>query len=93
MTAGGLRYIERGDYVPDAEPAKPKRPPRPPRPPAAKHDPKQIAAARELRDRYLEQINANAAALTDQCKYDVSRRIEAKPAVSVEAPKLLPQAA
>jgi hypothetical protein len=36
-----------------------------------KNDPKLVAAARELRDRYLEQINANQ--LASQGKYDVSR--------------------
>jgi hypothetical protein len=41
-----------------------------------KHDPKQVAAARELRDRYLEHVNADASALLTETKYDVSRRIE-----------------
>jgi hypothetical protein len=74
MTGGGLRYIDRGDYVPEPEPVKPKRAPRGGGA-APKHDPKEVAAARELRDRFLEQINTNAAALPLQGKYDVSRRL------------------
>jgi hypothetical protein len=40
-----------------------------------KNDPKHVAAARELRDRYMEQFNTNAAALTSSGKYDVSRQL------------------
>jgi len=32
-----------------------------------------VAAARELRDRYLEQVNRDPGALLPQGKYDVSR--------------------
>lgn len=69
VTSGGLRYIERGDHVPEVEPPKPKRPPKP----RAKNDPKLVAAARELRDRYLEQINSGH--LLPQGKYEVSRSL------------------
>jgi len=69
ITAGGLRYIDRGDFVPEAEPAKPKRVMKP----RAKNDPKHVAAARELRDRYLEQVNTRR--LLAQGKYDVSRAL------------------
>ena len=42
--------------------------------PKQKHDPKHVAAARELRDRYLEHVNSNAAALPAPAgKYDVTR--------------------
>lgn len=78
ITAGG-RYIERGDYVPEPEPPKPKRTPKP----RAKNDPKYDAAARELRDRYLEQMNS--AALLFQGKYDVSRALQ-----GLEAPEITP---
>src|SRR5262249_14236102 len=45
-----------------------------------KNDPKHVAAARELRDRYLEHVNSagGASALPDsRGKYQVSRQIEA----------------
>lgn len=42
----------------------------------AKHDPKLVAAARELRDRWLEQVNN--ATLRRRGKYDVSRVIAAQ---------------
>src|SRR5687768_6288590 len=42
--------------------------------PKAKNDPKLVAAARELRDRWLEHVNAAAVSqLAAQAKYDVSR--------------------
>jgi hypothetical protein len=72
VTSGGLRYVERGDYVPEVEPPKPKRAPKP----RVKNDPKQVAAARELRDRYLEHVNADASALVIEAKYDVSRQLQ-----------------
>ncbi len=37
-----------------------------------KNDPRLIAAARELRDRWLEQVNADPSALLSHGKYDVS---------------------
>ena len=42
-----------------------------------KNDPKFIAAARELRDRYLEQVNIDRMLPASQGKYDVSRQLEA----------------
>jgi hypothetical protein len=47
-----------------------------PRPPAVKIDPKYRNAARELRDRYLEHVNADPSAVQGKGKYDVSRRID-----------------
>jgi hypothetical protein len=38
-----------------------------------KNDPRLVAAARELRDRWLEQVNADPSALSSQGKYDVSK--------------------
>jgi hypothetical protein len=35
-----------------------------------------VAAARKLRDRWLERVNADASALMGEGKYDVSRRME-----------------
>jgi hypothetical protein len=52
-----------------AEPVKPKRE----RKPAAKNDPKHVAAARELRDRWLELVNAGEYTFESAGKYDVTR--------------------
>ena len=53
-----------------AEPREPRKP---------KVDPRHVAAARELRDRYLEQINHpdHAHLLVAEAKYDVARRLGA----------------
>lgn len=75
MTAGGVRYIDRADYEPEEEAEVTGKRARP-RKPREKHDPKLIAAARELRDRYLEHFNGDPAALPSEGKYDVSRQIE-----------------
>jgi hypothetical protein len=77
VTGSGIRYVDRTDYVAELDapeelmqPPKPKRP----RPPKPKHDPKYIAAARELRDRYLEEVNSGMLLPpAAQGKYDVSR--------------------
>jgi hypothetical protein len=71
VTASGIRYIDRADYVPEPEPVKPKRE----RKPGAKNDPKHVAAARELRDRYLEEINSGRLLPAGQGKYDVGRAL------------------
>ena len=79
------RYVQFGPPPSDASPAnaeavvvnaggKPKRPKKP----KAKNDPKHVAAARELRDRYLEQVNSGRVqieAARASGKYDVSRRV------------------
>jgi hypothetical protein len=71
ITANGLRYVDRGDYVPEPK-AK-----RGPRAAAGKNDTKLAAAARELRDRYLEHINRGAGVAADAIgRYRVSRGIE-----------------
>jgi len=62
-----------GEQPVEAPTAKPKRE----RQPAKKHDPKMVAAARELRDRYLEEFNSGRVqieAARASGKYDVSRR-------------------
>ena len=89
VTAGGIRYIERADYEPDPPQEKPKREPKP----RAKNDPKSIAAARELRDRYLEQINSGGPGSDRMLpsahgKYDVSRQVEAAPTTLKQTPLL-----
>lgn len=56
------------------------------------NDPKMVEAARELRDRYIEQINAGLLLPPSACgKYDVSRQLEAAP--SELKPTLLLKAA
>ncbi len=65
---------------------KPARPARAPRP-KVKNDPKFIAAARELRDRYLEQFNSGLIASGG--KYQVGRLSGQR----VSEPLQLPQAA
>jgi hypothetical protein len=57
--------------------------------PKMKNDPKLIAAARELRDRYTEQINAPGAPGTllppsANGKYDVSRQLACAPTIAGE---------
>lgn len=43
--------------------------------PAAKIDPQFVSAARELRDRYLEQVNENGYRLESAGKYDLKKSI------------------
>ena len=88
-TMGGLRFAP----PPEPKPAKPKRQKRP----KQKNDPKYVAAARELRDRYLEQMNSGALLPpAAQGKYDVSRQIgftadprSAEPPESAEPPGVM----
>ena len=54
--------------------------------PRMKNDPKLVAAARELRDRYLEEVNANRLLPGAQGKYDVSRALEAAPSELKQTP-------
>ena len=55
-----------------------------------KFDPRLLAAARELRDRWLEQVEASGRGpLLSQGKYDVSRAIEEKQVVAAKPPSLL----
>jgi hypothetical protein len=74
ITAGGLRFVEA-----KALPAKPKasRGPKP----KVKNDPKLVAAARDLRDRWLEKVNSPGGEplLLSQGKYDVSRTLASPP--------------
>jgi hypothetical protein len=76
ITAGGLRYLDRGDYVLEVE-IKPKRESKP----RQVNDPKHVAAARDLRDRYLEQLNSQRLLPSAQGEYDVSRALPVTDAV------------
>lgn len=87
ITSSGLRYIERGDYVPEPE-SKPARAPKP----RAKNDPKLVSMTRELRDRYLEDLNSGRYLPPTHAKYLVCKAAvpDAKRViVSPATPKLL----
>src|SRR5688500_615079 len=70
-------------FTPLAPPAKekPKRVARP----KVKNDPKLVAAARELRDRYLEHVNAATGLPGPTGKYHVSRWVESRPTPLLDA--------
>ena len=65
--------------------------------PPAKIDPKFFAAARELRDRWMERVNEDASALSSNGKYETTRALEgaapAKAKLNRTAPRHLPEAA
>jgi hypothetical protein len=63
---------KQGEPLPEA-----KKPPRE-KAPKRKADPKLVSAARELRDRWLEQVNAGAPLLPN-AKYDVARALPGQP--------------
>lgn len=85
ITKGGVKYIERADAPELVEPPKPKKP----RKPRQKNDPQYVAAARELRDRYLEQVNAGQLLPpAANGKYDVSRQLDTAP-TELKTSKLL----
>ncbi len=67
MAMSRLSFVK----TPEEEKAKPKREKRA----KAKHDPKVIAKARELRDRWMEHVSANGVD-PSAGKYEVARRIE-----------------
>ncbi|MEO6567637.1 MAG: hypothetical protein ABIO94_02640 [Opitutaceae bacterium] len=45
--------------------------------PKAKNDPQMVQAARELRDRWLEYVNAEASGLIGTGKYEIARALPA----------------
>ena len=67
------------DHALYTAPAEPKRA-------KARNDPALVAAARELRDRWLEPVNAGPMALPSG-KYEVSRQLAA--AVEIDAGRLI----
>jgi len=89
ISAGGLRFVPsppppEGAEPPEAderaagEPAKKKAVKKAPRNPRRKNDPRHVAAARELRDRYLEEVARRPgvlAASSPAAKYDVGRAL------------------
>jgi hypothetical protein len=68
-------------------PEKPKRE----KMPKVKADPKLVAMVREVKDRWLEQINSGAYVIEPAGKYDVTRR--ALPPAPAASLKSLPHAA
>ncbi len=81
ITSGGLHFAvlapaPSGEKT--ARPAKVKTP-------AAPIDPKYLAAARELRDRWMERVNTEGLALEAASKYDLSRRLAAVDGGGAEA--------
>jgi hypothetical protein len=68
IASGGIRF---GPVAP-VEPPKPEKKPREKKP-KQKNDPKLIAAARELKDRWLEHVNAGEMRIASAGKYDVTR--------------------
>lgn len=74
---------------PTSEPKqKPAKPPRP----KALIDPQMVAKGRELRDRYLEQVNAGAFQLESRGRYDVSRALPAPSATQLSSSKSIREA-
>ena len=67
------------------------------RAPKVKVDPKFVTAARELRDRWLEKVNAHPSLIgsptSSTAKYDVTRAIESRVSVAPPAQFILPAAA
>ena len=85
---GGMKF-ETAKPAPGTAGAKAEQKPRETKP-KRKNDPKLVAAARELRDRWLEQVNAGAYVFEDAGKYDVSRALPDPVATTLKA---LPHAA
>ena len=78
--------------VVNAKPAKPEKPIKPKKE-KVRNDPQHVAAARELRDRYLEMLNGGLIPLPQtQAKYDVSRKALPAPVAPAQLPQL-PEAA
>ncbi len=91
IRGGRIKYVDRPDYVaeldaPDELMAEPKV--KREKKPRQKVDPEHAKAARELRDRYLEQVNADRLLPGAVGKWDVSRQLETPPA-KLEPAKLL----
>ena len=80
IRGGRIRYVEIPGFDPALDAPDELLPPEKVRKPRRggarqRNDPKYIAAARELRDRYLEQVNADRLLPSASGKYDVSRQI------------------
>jgi hypothetical protein len=83
---GGFRF--QSELMPEVH-STPAPKQRAPKPSPAKIDPKYVNAARELRDRWLEHVNARERLLSPNGKYDVNRTIGSDPrsaALTMHAP-------
>jgi hypothetical protein len=85
---GGLFFARPAPVVEDKAPEKKPRGKKP----KLKNDPKLVAAARELRDRWLEHVNSGQALLESSGKYDLTRALGQSRQKS-PSPLLLPAAA
>ena len=78
-TRGPMQFAPLGGSPPQQEPVEPSPQPANATPlvrrQAAKCDPKLIAAARELRDRWVDHVARNPGILAAAGKYDVSRAL------------------
>lgn len=74
VSMGGLWFAPTVAPAPAAAPAAVEKPRREPKP-KAKNDPRQVAAARELRDRWLEEVNAGRYLPAANPRYEVCRML------------------
>ncbi len=84
IVSGGLRFVAKSEAAEVEKGAKAKREPKP----KVKNDPRLVAAARELRDRWLEQVNREGFALPGG-KYDVSRELAAPRKEALQLPQAI----
>ena len=97
ISGGRIKYVDRKDFNPETDvpeallpPPKPKREPKP----KQKNDPKWVSAARDLRDCFLENVNASMLLPPGACgNYDVSRQLENAPSAIQPERIALPKAA
>jgi len=83
---GFFRFVDQEPAAND-KPARPKRQKRE----KQKNDPKYVAAARELRDRWMERIHADPSLLTSSNgKYDVVKALPDPTAAKTPPPLSLP---
>ncbi len=88
ITPAGLRFA--APVSASSETVKPKREPKQKTPRVKpKNDPRHVAAARELRDRWLEEVNAGRHLPASEGKYEISRSISEKQA-QLEVPRSNP---
>lgn len=78
LVGGRIRYVPRSIPAqarihPAPAAPQPAPPPKPPRKPAPKNDPRHVAMARELRDRYLEYINSGNPLPLPPPRYGITR--------------------
>jgi hypothetical protein len=71
IAAGGLRFAAMKETAIELQSVSRERSPRQ----KVKNDPRFVAAARELRDRWLERVNADTSASLAHAKYDISREL------------------